>query len=196
LVSQHAADRLGRYTEMKNEIAAIKAEVSSADRTVTVVAGPGGSVLDLRLSEQAFSSGSPRSLSANIMSTLRLAVAQAAKQQASIVQQYVGDRLNIADRVMATQQEILGDKIEAGDQEQQKLAEQARQQAAGSVFEQQPRHRTPVPPAPQRYGPAQAQQPPAAAPMPTPQQRPPARRPDPRPSDDDGFQGLGGSDNW
>ena len=116
-MSQSIEGRLAHYAEMKDEIAAIKATVRSSDRAVTVIAGPGGSVLDVRLAESAFGSGSPQTLGGAINSTLRLAVAEAAKQQAAIVQRYVGDRLNIMDRVMATQQAILGDKIKAGEAE-------------------------------------------------------------------------------
>jgi YbaB/EbfC DNA-binding family len=205
-VSQRAGDQLGRYTEMKNEITAIKASVSSADRSVTVVAGPGGSVLDVQLSEQAFGSGSPRSLAGSINSTLRLAVAEAARKQAEIVQKYVGDRLNILDRVMATQEELLGDKIEAGDKEQQRLTEQAQAARGDSVLESAapqrpafppPPQRPPAPPQPQRPQPQQAPQ--FGAPPAAPPQRPaPPPRPAPRqaPGDDDGFQGFGGSESW
>jgi DNA-binding protein YbaB len=112
---------------MKEEITAIRATSSSPDRSVTVVAGPGGAVIDVRLTEQAMQASSAQTLSSSIMSALRLAVADGARQQAAIVQRYVGDRMNILDRVMATQKEILGDKIEAGDKEEERLrGEQAR----------------------------------------------------------------------
>jgi DNA-binding protein YbaB len=129
--------QVGRYAEMKDEIARIQATATSADKAVTVVAGPAGAVLDIRLSEQALKPGSARTLSGSIMSTLRIAVADAARQQAAVVQQYVGDRLNILDRVMSTQQELLGDKIEAGEREEQRLAEQSRtvpEEEGGSVL--------------------------------------------------------------
>lgn len=101
-----------RYAGMKEEIAAIRATVSSPDRTVTVTAGPGGTVFDIRLSEQVMQS-TPQVVSGSVMTTLRLAVAEGARQQAAIVQRYMGDRMNIIERVMATQQELLGDKKEA-----------------------------------------------------------------------------------
>lgn len=119
--SRQSTGRFGRYAGMAEEIAAIQATATSADRAVTVVAGPSGAVLDVRLTEQALSAGSAQSLSGTIMSTLRLAVADAARRQAEIVQRYVGDRLNIADRVMATQRELLGDRIAAGDEERRRL---------------------------------------------------------------------------
>lgn len=109
-----------RYAGMKEEITAIRASASSSDRSVTVQAGPGGSVIDVQLTEQALRTGSGRALSSSIMSALRLAVADAAKQQAEIVARYVGDR-PVAARVLATQQEILGDKIEAGEREKELL---------------------------------------------------------------------------
>ena len=98
-----------RYAGMKEEIAAIRASVTSPDRTVTVVAGAGGTVLDVRLSEQVMQSPA-QVVSGSVMTTLRLAVAEGARQQAAIVQRYMGDRMNIIERVMATQQELLGDK--------------------------------------------------------------------------------------
>jgi DNA-binding protein YbaB len=165
------ADRLGRYGEMKIEIAAIKVSVSSADRAVTVVAGPGGAVLDVRLSADAFRAGSAHTLSGTIMSTLRLAVADAARRQAEIVQRYVGDRLNIVDRVLATQQELFGDRIAEGDAERERLA------ATGASA-------------------VAAPPPPAPAPVPVPGHRPPAPRAAEAPPEDGGFSGLGGRENW
>lgn len=107
---------------MKEEIAAIRATVSSPDRTVTVTAGPGGTVYDIRLSEQVMQSPA-QVVSGSVMTTLRLAVAEGARQQAAIVQRYMGDRLNILQRVMATQQELLGDK---DDKTEKQNAEQNR----------------------------------------------------------------------
>jgi DNA-binding protein YbaB len=100
-----------RYAGMKEEVAAVRASVTSPDRTVTVVAGPGGTVLDVRLSEQVMQS-SPQVVSSSVMTTLRLAVAEGARQQAAIVQRYMGDRMNIIERVMATQKELFGEKKE------------------------------------------------------------------------------------
>jgi DNA-binding protein YbaB len=116
-----------RYAGMKDEISAIRATASSPDRSVTVVAGPGGAVLDIKLTEQAMRN-SAQQLSGSIMSALRLAVADGARRQAAIVQKYVGDRTDIMDRVMATQQEILGDKIKAGDEEADRLRARQEQQ--------------------------------------------------------------------
>ena len=142
-----ADKQLDRYAAMKDEIARIQATATSADRAVTVVAGPAGAVLDIRLSDHALRPGAARALSGSIMSTLRLAVADAARQQAEVVQRYVGDRLNIVGRVMATQQELLGDKIEAGEQEKQRLAAQPR--SAAEEEQGSPLRSAPQQPAPQ-----------------------------------------------
>jgi DNA-binding protein YbaB len=210
-MTQTANDLVGRYAEMKDEIAQIRATAHSTDRNVTVVAGPGGSVIDVKLSEHSLRAGSPQSLGGSIMSAIRLAVADAARQQAAIVQRYVGDRVNIAERVNATQQEILGDKIEAGEAEQERLAAQQQysQPAEGSVM-QRAGYQPPAPPVPQAPRPPAPQAPPAAVPAaphggqqpaqpygPRPTTPPPPRRPAPRPveDDDDGFQGFQGFGN-
>ena len=184
-----------RYAGMKEEITAIRASSSSSDHSVTVVAGPGGAVLDIKITDAAMH-GSAQALGGAIMSALRLAVADGARQQAAIVQRYVGDRLNIVERVMATQKEILGDKIQAGEEEEARL--KAQQQAAvddGRIMRSEPLARpTWQQPTPQ---PAPHSGPPAAAPG---WQQPPAQTPRPRPrqheitDDDEGFQGIGGSD--
>jgi len=160
---------------MKEEITAIRATSSSPDHSVTVVAGPGGAVLDIQITEQALQSGSARQLSSSIMSALRLAVADGARQQAAIVQRYVGDRMNIVDRVMATQKEFLGDKIEAGEQEEERLREQ-----------QQPQ-------LPEEDGQFMRSEQPTAPSWSQVQPRRPARQQQTS-DDDEGFQGIGGGD--
>jgi DNA-binding protein YbaB len=183
-----------RYAGMKEEITAIRASSSSSDRSVTVVAGPGGAVIDIKITDDAMR-GSAQALGSSIMSALRLAVADGARQQAAIVQRYVGDRLNIVERVMATQKEILGDKIQAGEEEEEKLRAQQKADADdGHIMRSEPlpRQQTWQQPTPQTGPPAAAptwQQPPAPAPHARPRQREAN-------NDDEGFQGIGGSDQW
>lgn len=188
-----------RYAGMKEEITAIRASSSSSDHSVTVVAGPGGAVLDIKITDAAMR-GSAQSLGSSIMSALRLAVADGARQQAAIVQRYVGDRLNIVERVMATQKEILGDKIQAGEEEEERLKAQKQAEAEdGHIMRQVPLNAQPTwqQPAPQH--PAPQSGPPAAAPG---WQQPPAQAPRPKPrqrednDDDEGFKGIGGNDQW
>lgn len=190
-----------RYAGMKEEITAIRASSSSSDHAVTVVAGPGGAVIDIKITDAAMR-GSAQTLGSSIMSALRLAVADGARQQAAIVQRYVGDRLNIVERVMATQKEILGDKIQAGEEEEERLKAQKQAEADdGHIMRQVPlgqqQQQSWSQPAPQR--PAPQAGPPAAAPG-WPQQPAQAPRPRPRQSeetdDDEGFKGIGGNDKW
>lgn len=186
-----------RYAGMKEEITAIRASSSSPDRSVTVTAGPGGAVIDIKITEDAMR-GSAQALGSSIMSALRLAVADGARQQAAIVQRYVGDRMNIVERVMATQKEILGDKIAAGEEEEERLKAQRQAQAdEGRIMQsvplgsQQPTWSQPQPQH-QQYP---AQQPQHQAP-PQPRMQPQRQRPQQTSDDDEGFQGIGGSDQW
>jgi DNA-binding protein YbaB len=177
-----------RYAGMKEEITAIRASSSSSDHSVTVVAGPGGAVIDIKITDAAMR-GSAQALGSSIMSALRLAVADGARQQAAIVQKYVGDRMNIVDRVMATQKEILGDKIAAGEEEEAKLKAQRQAEAEdGHIMRSQPL-------APQQSWLRQQPQSPA---QPQQRMRPQHQRQHPQQtdSDDEGFQGIGGSDQW
>jgi DNA-binding protein YbaB len=187
-----------RYAGMKEEITAIRASSSSSDHAVTVVAGPGGAVIDIKITDAAMR-GSAQTLGSSIMSALRLAVADGARQQAAIVQRYVGDRLNIVERVMATQKEILGDKIQAGEEEEERLKAQKQAEAEdGHIMRSVPLNSQPTwqQPAPQHPAP-QAGPPPAPG-----WQQPPAQAPRPKPrprednDDDEGFKGIGGNDKW
>jgi len=115
---------------------------------------------------------------------------------------------------MATQQEILGDKIEAGEAEQQRLAQQHAAAGDDSILQSGYPAQAPVyqqPPA-QPYGNRPPVQPhPGGAPAARPTQRPPAPQPRPEqrpvpprrnePTDDDygdygGSIMIGGSDSW
>ena len=181
-----------RYAGMKEEITAIRASSSSPDRSVTVVAGPGGAVIDIKINDEAMR-GSAQALGSSIMSALRLAVADGARQQAAIVQRYVGDRFNIVDRVMATQKEILGDKIAAGEEEEERLKAQRQAGAEdGHIMRAEPLAPQQTWAQPQPPAQHQAPQHQAAAQPRTQPQRP---RPQ-QTNDDEGFQGIGGSDQW
>ena len=108
---KQADDRLAGYAAMKDQIAEIEATAQSPDRGVTVIAGPGGAVKDLRFTPQALQQG-PNALAATTMSTLRTAVAAAARKQAKVVQEFVGDDMNVLDQVLRTQAEMLGTTVE------------------------------------------------------------------------------------
>lgn len=104
-------DRFEQLAGMRGELESLQVSATSPDRSVTVVAGPGGAVLDVRLTDDALRLGAQQ-LGASIMSTLRDAVAGAAREQASIVQEYVGDDTPVLDQVLETQAEAMGVPVE------------------------------------------------------------------------------------
>jgi DNA-binding protein YbaB len=177
-VSQGTEDRLGQYAEMKEEISAIRATVSSQDRTVTVVAGAGASVVDIQVADEALRDATPQTLGRSIMGTIHLAIAQAAKAQAEVVQRYVGNRMNILDRVNAVQQEFFD-----------KAKEEAAQRA-------QDEHQQAPAPAPAQFQPPAPQQQPFQPPTRPARQAPARHRQQDDIDDSEGFQGLGGNDEW
>jgi hypothetical protein len=102
-----AEERFARLDSMRAEVAAIAASVTSKDRAVTVTAGPGGAVRSVRFAEEARRL-TPNQLSHSVTTTIQQAVAEAARQQAAVVQDYVGDQIDVVGRVMRSQEELLG----------------------------------------------------------------------------------------
>lgn len=102
-------DRFEHLAGMQSELESLEVAVSSPDRAVTVVAGPGGSVIDIRITEDALRLGAER-LSAELMATVREAVADAARRQAGIVQEFAGGP--VLEQVLETQAEVTGVPIE------------------------------------------------------------------------------------
>lgn len=100
---QETDARLARIGDMRAEVAAVEARVTSPDRSVTVVAGPGGSVKNITFAEEARRL-SPTQLSQITMATLRQAVAEAARRQAGVVQEQLGESLDLVNRVAQTQE--------------------------------------------------------------------------------------------
>jgi DNA-binding protein YbaB len=187
-VSQSTEERLAHYAEMKEEVSAVRATVSSNDRAVTVVAGAGGSVMDIQVADQALRGANAQTLGRTIMSTIQLALAKAAKAQAEVVQRYVGDRMNILERVNAVQQEFF-------DKAKEEAAQQGQQLGQRSAPPTPPGHAAPPPPPSRSAPPAPSQQqfqPPARPSRPAPRHRPQ----DDFVDDNDGFQGLGKRDEW
>jgi DNA-binding protein YbaB len=108
----HSADeRFADLAGMQDELSAMEVSASSPDRAVTVVAGPGGSVKDIRLTEAAMQYG-PQRLAGTLMSTLQEAMAESARKQALIVQEHVGGDEPILDQVLETQAEVTGMSVE------------------------------------------------------------------------------------
>ncbi|WP_053714448.1 YbaB/EbfC family nucleoid-associated protein [Saccharothrix sp. NRRL B-16348] len=164
--------------EMQQELAAMEVVATSPDRAVTVVAGPSGAIKDIRLSDIAMRRP-PHALAGAIMATLRQAVAEAARRQAGIVENALGDDMHLTDQVLETQAQLFG----VSPQELRAMTEQA---AAGQ---------NPPPVAP----PYAAPPPPMAGPgpnrMPPPPPGPAARPAPPRrqapPEEPDDFSQRG-----
>lgn len=154
---QRVDQQFANIGDMQQQLADMEATATSSDRAVTVVAGPSGSIKDIRLTDQAMRR-SPHALAAELMSTLQKAVAEAARRQAGIVEGALGDDMHLTDQVLETQAQLFGMSKE--------------DLRAATVEEAQPQVAAPMPPPPPQSGPVR--QPP----------QPPARRPAPEPHDD------------
>jgi hypothetical protein len=107
--TRQAEARFAGVGDMQERIARVETTVTSPDGTVTVVAGAGGTVTDLRLTAGAMHLEAGQ-LAQRIMSTLRQAVAGAAQQQAGIVDDVFGDQLgvDVSGQVRQAQAEAFG----------------------------------------------------------------------------------------
>lgn len=111
-LKQKGDQRQAALTRMKDEIGAMSVTVSSPDRAVTVVAGPGGGVQSVRVSDEALQ-GSAIQLSSTITTTIHEAVAAAARRQAAIVQDALGEQSTVLEQVLQTQAEAFGTSVAA-----------------------------------------------------------------------------------
>ncbi|MGW7535669.1 YbaB/EbfC family nucleoid-associated protein [Amycolatopsis sp. NPDC054798] len=110
---KQAEAQFAKVGDMQEELNALEAQVMSPDRTVTVVAGPSGSVKDLRLSPDALRQ-QPDQLASTILATLHQAVAESARKQAGIVDEHVGTAfgLNVSEQVLEAQAAGMGTTVE------------------------------------------------------------------------------------
>jgi DNA-binding protein YbaB len=106
---RQAEVRFSGVGDMQERIAQVESTATSPDGTVTVVAGAGGTVTDLRLTAGATRVEAGQ-LATTILSTLRRAVAGAAQQQAGIVDDTFGDALGVdtSAQVREAQAEAFG----------------------------------------------------------------------------------------
>ena len=111
---EKAQAQFAKVADMQEEVAALEAAVTSPDGTVTVLAGPSGSIKNIQLAADAYRVP-PEALAATIMTTLQQAVAAATVEQAEVVDTAVGNAfgLNTTERVLAAQAEALGTTPEA-----------------------------------------------------------------------------------
>lgn len=110
---KQAEAQFAKVGDMQEELNALEAQVMSPDRSVTVVAGPSGSVKDLRLSPDALRQ-QPDQLAATILATLHQAIAESARKQVGIVDEHVGTAfgLNVSEQVLEAQAAGLGTTVE------------------------------------------------------------------------------------
>ncbi|WP_406640538.1 YbaB/EbfC family nucleoid-associated protein [Amycolatopsis sp. WGS_07] len=110
---KQAEAQFAKVGDMQEELNALEAQVMSPDRSVTVIAGPSGSVKDLRLSPDALRQ-QPDQLASTILATLHQAVAESARKQAGIVDEHVGTAfgLNVSDQVLEAQAAGMGTTVE------------------------------------------------------------------------------------
>ncbi|MYW94713.1 YbaB/EbfC family nucleoid-associated protein [Amycolatopsis rubida] len=149
---EKAQAQFAKVADMQEEVAALEASATSSDGTVTVTAGPSGSVKNIRLTADAYRAA-PEALAATILNTLQQAVAAATVEQAEVVDAAVGDAfgLNTTERVLAAQADALGTTPETI---QAQLPEPAPEPAAfdpEDVLRDDPK---PPPPPPVRRRPA------------------------------------------
>ncbi|SDL15665.1 YbaB/EbfC DNA-binding family protein [Lentzea albidocapillata subsp. violacea] len=171
----HRVDQqFANIDEMQQQLADMEAVATSSDRAVTVVAGPSGSIKDIRLTDQAMRRP-PHALAAELMSTLQKAVAEAARRQAGIVEGALGDDMHLKDQVLETQAQLFGMSKE----DLQRVTEEE----TAAPAPQRPPMPPPPPPAPQG-GPVR-QAPP-----------PPPRRQAPESGEDFSDQNVLRGDSW
>ncbi len=91
---RQAEARFAGVGDMQERIARLETTVTSPDGTVTVTAGAGGTITDLRLTAGATRVEAGQ-LAATIMQTIRRAAAGAAQQQAGIVDETFGDAFGV-----------------------------------------------------------------------------------------------------
>jgi DNA-binding protein YbaB len=150
-----ADERFAGLGAMRQELTELRASASSPDGGVTVVTGPGGAVLDVRFTDTALAKGA-QALSAAVMATLREAVGEAARRQAVLVQEHLGDDTGLVERVLETQAEAFGTTVE---ELRSKLAEETSRREPPAVpddFSEErvlrPSGTPPPPPAPPAPG--------------------------------------------
>ncbi len=101
---------LEQVNRMKEELGGLEASVTSPSGKVTVVAGPGGSIKDIVLAEDAVQIPAS-ALAAELKSTVTQAVANAARQQAAIVDEHMGGHAAY-DQVLQNQADALGTTVD------------------------------------------------------------------------------------
>jgi DNA-binding protein YbaB len=100
-------DRFAQVGEMQQELEELEVTATSPDRTITVVAGPGGAIRNIQLTDKAMGQ-SAQALASALLSTVQQAVAESARKQAAIVDEHVGGQMGLTDQVLQTQAQLFG----------------------------------------------------------------------------------------
>ncbi len=178
---QRVDQQFANVGEMQQQLTEMEAVATSADRAVTVVAGPSGTIKDIRLTDQAMRRP-PHALAAELMTTLRQAVAEAARRQAGIVEGAIGDDMKLSDQVLETQAQLFGMSKE---ELRAVRSEEAAPQPVAAPAPPRPPMPPSTPPMPQGGGPVRPPAPPA-----------PPRRPAPESHDDFADQNIMRGNAW
>lgn len=105
---KRASEQFDNIEQLRTDVSDIEATARSSDQSVTVTAGAGGGVTDIKFTAQALKQ-QPDELASTVLSTLQQAVADSARQQAGLVDSYMGDQgFDATDRVLETQAELFG----------------------------------------------------------------------------------------
>lgn len=100
--------RTQSYQRMAEQLAAAEGKATSQDGMVTVVASANGEVRSVTFTEQIRNT-SPQALSAQVVHTIAQARANAARQQAEVIRQEMGDT-ELLDRVLDADERLFGDQ--------------------------------------------------------------------------------------
>jgi DNA-binding protein YbaB len=103
--------RAESYRQLTDELKDVAGTATSPDGTVTVVAGPGGTVKSITFSD-AISRVAPSTLSTTVMHTIARAQADVARMQADAVRRGLGST-ELLDRVLAEDNRLFGDAAPA-----------------------------------------------------------------------------------
>src|SRR5699024_7623289 len=100
-----------RFTDieqLQTDVAAIEATARSSDQSVTVTAGPGGGITDIKFTAQALHK-QPDELASGVLSTLHQSLGAAARQQAGVVAAHLAEHgMHATERVRQAQPEMFG----------------------------------------------------------------------------------------
>ncbi|KAA9152227.1 YbaB/EbfC family DNA-binding protein [Amycolatopsis acidicola] len=115
------------YQQMAGRLKTVTGRAMSSDRAVTVVAGPGGEIREISFAEQTRGI-EPSELGGVVTRTIAAAQADAARRQAEVVRDGLGDS-ELLDKVLDSDRRLFGDQPPAA------AAPVPREETAQPVYE-------------------------------------------------------------